>query len=86
MEVKKVPKKLRTKSAAKKRFRVTANGHIKCWPSALHGKARIIKRHGLRNSTAIHLAKLLPNSGWKHTMKSSAKSQYLWQDQDFDGI
>jgi ribosomal protein L35 len=86
MGVKKVPKTQRTKSAAKKRFRVTASGHIKCWPSSLHGKARIIKRAGLHNSTAIHLAKLLPTSGWKPTTKSAAKSKYLLQDQEFDGI
>lgn len=84
MGVKRVPKTLRTKSAAKKRFRVTANGHLKCWPSSLHGKSRIIKRHGLHNSTAIHMSKLLSNSGWKRTFKSTSKSQYLLQDQEFE--
>lgn len=79
-------KTLRTKSAAKKRFRVTANGHLKCWPSSLHGKSRIFKRAGMKNSTAIHMTRLLSNHGWRHTTKSTSKSQYLLQDQEFDGI
>jgi hypothetical protein len=86
MGVKKMTKTQRTRSAAKKRFRVTDSGHIKCWPSSLHGKARLIKRLGLKNSTSIHLGKLLPTSGWKRRFKSSSKTAYLRQDQEFDLI
>ena len=85
MGPKKMTKALRTKSAAKKRFRVTGSGHIKCWPSRLHGRPLIIRKLGLKK-TGLHLVNLLPNSKFQSKHKSTFKSRYLIEDREFDGI
>ncbi len=78
-------KALKTKSAAKKRFRITGSGHIKAFPSKLGGKQIIIKRDKT-NNIGRHLLYTFPKSGFKAYVPSRAKGRYLDQDYEFDGI
>lgn len=78
-------KGLKTKSAAKKRFRITGSGHIKAYPSKLSGKQIIIRRDKVDN-LARHLTYTFPKSNFKAYTPSRAKGRYLDQDYEFDGI
>jgi len=86
--------KLKTKNAAKKRFRLTSSGNVKFYPARLHGRSKVLNKKNL-GGIYRSLKALLPNStyltpGLRHKptpkdnnnkqRRKETKSFQVWED------
>jgi hypothetical protein len=79
-------KGLGTKGAVKKRFRITAKGNLKYFPSSAgKGRARYVYRRGVKGN-AIHMLKLFPGSRFHNTTNHTMKKRYLETDEEIEAI
>jgi len=68
-------KGLITRGAIKKRFRITGRGHLKCFPSSMPNKKRLIRFKGVWGPERV-LKQVFHTSKWRRVDTMAEKNKY----------